>query len=120
MQSAAQTVDEFLAEIAPPWDAVATRLRALCRDGLVDCDEVMAYGMATYQRDGAALLAFTRQARYFSLYVSILEVLDAHRPALAGRSMGKGCVRFTRPEQVDWAVVASIVAATAASTSPPC
>ena len=26
MQSAAQTVDEFLAEIAPPWDAVATRL----------------------------------------------------------------------------------------------
>jgi hypothetical protein len=46
--------------------------------------------------------------------------MAAHRDRLAGLSVGKGCVRYRRPEQVDWDVVRSILEMTAATRGPIC
>jgi hypothetical protein len=80
----------------------------------------MAYGGATYARDGVIEIGFTKQVRYLSLYVLQREVLDAHRPLLAGTSMGKGCIRYTRPDRIDWDVVTSLLRAAFASRGEVC
>ncbi len=46
--------------------------------------------------------------------------MAAHRDRLAGLSVGKGCIRYRRPEQMDLDVVRSILQMTAATTDPVC
>jgi hypothetical protein len=46
--------------------------------------------------------------------------MAAHRPQLAGLNVGKGCIRYRRPDQVNFDVVHSMLAATAARTGPVC
>jgi hypothetical protein len=63
---------------------------------------------------------FEKRARYLSLYILNKSVLDAHREQLAGIGVGKGCIRYQRPEQVDWDVVTSLLADTSASDTEIC
>jgi hypothetical protein len=65
-------------------------------------------------------VSFARQARYLSLYILKQPVLDAHRAELHGLSVGKGCVRFRRPDDVDWEVVSALLAETCTSRSGIC
>jgi hypothetical protein len=46
--------------------------------------------------------------------------MAAHRERLAGLSVGKGCVRYRRPEQMDLDVLRSILELTAATRGPIC
>ena len=46
--------------------------------------------------------------------------MAAHRESLAGLDVGKGAVRYRRPEQFDEAVVRSILELTAATSGPIC
>ncbi len=62
-------------------------------DGYV---EVIDYRMPSYRRDGVTEVSFAKQARYLSLYLLKKPVLDAHRAALAGLDVGKGCLRYRR------------------------
>ena len=96
------------------------KLRAACRRELTGFTEETRYGIPAYSRDGEVELSFAARDRYLSLYVLRQPVLDAHRPELAGLDVGKGCIRFRRPDQVDWAVVASLMAGTLASAGDIC
>ena len=60
-------------------------------------------------------MAFGKQAHYLTLYILKQPVFDSHRIELAGLSLGKGCIRFRRPDQIDWDVVTSLLADTLAS-----
>jgi uncharacterized protein YdhG (YjbR/CyaY superfamily) len=101
-------------------DAVA-RLRNLCRERLVGFEEVFAYGMPGYRRAGGEVeIGFAAQKQYLSFYVTRTDVMAAHRDRLTGLSVGKGCIRYRRPEQIDWDVVASVLDMTAASEGHIC
>ena len=82
--------------------------------------ESMDYGVPAYVRDGEVEVAFANRKQYVSLFILRLDVVDAHRDRLTGLSIGKGCIRYRRPEQVDIDVVRSMLAATAESTGPVC
>ena len=69
----------------------------------------MAYGMPTYHLNGQPEVAFARQAKYFSIYIMKEEVLDVHRQDLQGLSLGKGCIRYQRPDQINWAVIRTLL-----------
>ena len=120
VQSRAVTVDEYLRGVDAPWVPVVAELRSLCRTILVGYAEVMAYGMPTYQRADTTEVAFARQVRHLSLYIAKPGVLDAHRHECRGLSVGKGCIRFTRPDQVDWDLVHALLTETVASPERPC
>jgi hypothetical protein len=79
----------------------------------------MSYEMPAYSRDGFTEIGWASQKRYISLYVLRGDVLDAHRGQLAHLSVGKGCIRYRNPAEVDFAVVRSILSAVAASRGPP-
>jgi uncharacterized protein YdhG (YjbR/CyaY superfamily) len=122
MASPDPAVDAYLAEVAGPRTAVTRELRDLCLEHLPGFTEVMRYGMPGYVRapDAEGEIGFAAQKQYLSLYVLRTDVLAAHRERLAGLSVGKGCIRYRRPEQLDRAVVRSLLEMTAATRGPIC
>ena len=120
MKSAATTVASYIEEQPAEWQPVLRKLRAACRRTLTGYTEAIAYGMPSYSRDGEVEVSFAKQAQYLSLYILKKPVFDAHRAELAGLSLGKGCIRYRRPDQIDWAVVASLLTETRDSTGEIC
>ena len=120
MDSDADAVDSYLAQVPADRRAVLRELRQTCDRVLVGFDEGMRYGMPTYSRDGVAEIAWASQKRYISLYVMRSDVLDAHREQLAGLDVGQGCIRYRSPAAVDFTVVRSMLAAVATSRGPVC
>lgn len=120
VRSAAKDVDAYLAEAPEERREVLARLRRLCRAELEGFDEVMAYGMPVYERGGAAEIAFAGQKQYISFYLMRSDVREAFEERLAGHDMGKACLRFRRPESVDFELVRDLLRATAAAPGEVC
>lgn len=121
MKSNATTVEGYLAEVPEEQRPALETLRELCLDELPGYAEGMRYGMPSYSRDGDAVeVAFAGQKKYISLYVLRESVMEANAHLLGGLSVGKGCIRFERPEQVDPAIVRPLLSGSAADTGPIC
>ncbi len=120
MSTPASSVDAYLAEASEPWASVLVRLRAACLKTLAGYEEVVAYGMPSYRSDGQVAIAFKKQARYLSLYVLKQAVLDRFRSELGHLNVGKGCVRFARPDQLDWELIDRLLEATVHDEAEPC
>jgi uncharacterized protein YdhG (YjbR/CyaY superfamily) len=120
MRSSATTVARYIEEQPSDWKPTLERLRAACRRELRGYSEAMQYGMPAYARDGQVEVTFAKQAHYLSLYILNQPVFEAHRDDLAGLSLGKGCIRYRRPDQIDWNVVVRLLADTHDSTSGVC
>jgi uncharacterized protein YdhG (YjbR/CyaY superfamily) len=112
VQSSARTVDEYIAEAPRERQAALELLRSSCREGLPGFAESMSYGMPSYARNDVVEVGFASQKRYISLYVLRPAALQASSARLAGLSVGKGCIRFRRPEQIDPELVRDLLAAT--------
>src|SRR5215471_7466091 len=115
MKSDAASVSSYIGEQPVEWQPTLRRLRAVCRRELRGYTETMTYGMPSYSRGGQIEAAFAKQARYLSLYILKQPVFEAHRAELAGLSLGKGCIRYRRAEQIDWDIVSKLMADTWAS-----
>jgi uncharacterized protein YdhG (YjbR/CyaY superfamily) len=120
VRSDADDVGTYLALAPEDRRAVLGEMRDACRALLAGFDESMRYGMPAYSRDGVAEVAWASQKRYISLYVMRTDVLGAHRSQLAGLDVGKGCIRYRRPAEVNFSVVRSMLTAVAASQGPVC
>jgi uncharacterized protein YdhG (YjbR/CyaY superfamily) len=114
VQSTAADVDGYLAELPEERREALTRLRELCRTELTGFTEVMAYGMPAYERNGTGEIAFASQKQYISFYLLRSDVRAAFADRLAGHDMGKGCLRFRKPERIDFDLVRDLLRATAA------
>jgi uncharacterized protein YdhG (YjbR/CyaY superfamily) len=109
VQSSASTVDAWLAEVPPERLDAISRLRALCNETLAGWEERMQWGMPGYGPPGEdSRVSFNSQKNYISVYPG-RDALDAHRGALKGASCGAGCVRFTKPEKIDFSVVEAML-----------
>jgi uncharacterized protein YdhG (YjbR/CyaY superfamily) len=120
MRSTAADVARYIAEQPKEWQPTLKTLRSACRTQLPGYTESMAYGMPSYARQGLIEVGFGKQARYLSLYILKQPVFEAHRAELAGLSLGKGCIRFRQPNQIDWSIVSSLLADTFTSTDQIC
>jgi uncharacterized protein YdhG (YjbR/CyaY superfamily) len=119
MKSEATTVEGYLADVPAERRQALETLRTLCLDELAGYEEGMQYGMPSYSRDGTAVeVAFASQKNYISLYVMRESVIEANTNLLDGLSVGKGCIRFKRPEQIDPTVVRPLLSGAAADTGP--
>lgn len=120
VQSEAADVHGYLAEVPEERRGVLAKMRRLCREELKEFDEVMAYGMPSYERDGAIEVAFASQKQYVSFYLMRSDVREVFEERLAGQEMGKGCLRFRQPENVDFDLVRDLLRATAAARGQIC
>ena len=112
MRSAARTAASYIDEQPEEWRPTLRKLRAACRRTLTGYTEGMAHGMPSYSHGGQVEVAFAKQTQHLSLYILKQPVFDAHRADLAGLSLGKGCIRYRQPDQINWRVVESLLADT--------
>ena len=114
VQSKAAMVDVYLATVEPkraPW---MTKVRETALANLPGFVEDMRYGMPTYSRADGRTFAFNSQKQYVSLYVAP-EVHQMNAEALSGLDAGKSCIRFRRPETIDFDLLAKLLRDTAAT-----
>ena len=119
MPSKAADVHAYIAEAPPERAEALNRLRDLARRVLTGYAEGMTYGMPTYARGGQAEFAFANQKSYLALYVMNQDAVAACAEGLAGHDMGKSCLRFRKPEAVDYALVERLLVATRDAPQPP-
>lgn len=122
MQSKAKTVTAYLDEVPTERKAGLVKVRELCLAALTTFTESMAYGMPSYSRNGEVEVAFASQKNYISLYILKQDVMNAYTEKLAGKgvSFGKGCIRYTKPERIDFEIVEQMLHAAEESKGPIC
>jgi hypothetical protein len=123
MQSTAPTVALYLEEAPTERKIALTRLRELCLSILTGCDERMQYGGPCYSRgSGEPEVGFASQIHFIALYILRNDVMDAYRELLKakGVSLGKGCIRYASPGEIDFALVEQLLKATRESSGAIC
>ena len=122
MQSSAKTVSAYLKEVPAERKAALKKLRDLCRLTLTDFKETMDYGGPCYSRDGVVEVGFASQKHFIGLYILRTDVMNAHKDQLKvkGVTFGKGAIRYSKPERIDFNVVESMLRATVESTGVVC
>jgi uncharacterized protein YdhG (YjbR/CyaY superfamily) len=120
VRSNAATVAQYIAEAPPARHGALTLLRRLCHEELSGFEEAMRYGMPSYLRGDAVEVAFASQKAYISLYILRQAALDENADRLAGLSIGKGCIRFRSPAQIDASTVRALLSATVTDSGAIC
>jgi len=101
-------VPAYLAELPEDRRPALKKVRNLCREILKDCEETMRFGMPCYQREGEMVAAFASQKRHVAIYVGPA-VLDAFAPRLGRTRVGRGCIRYAAPDQMDFDMLRKIL-----------
>lgn len=122
MQSTAKNVTDYLDEVPAERRAALTQLRDLCCASLTGFEESMQYGGPCYARNGEVEVGFASQKNFIGLYILRKDVMDAHRDLLKvkGVSLGKGCIRYSKPEKINFQVVEMMLKATLESPGVIC
>ena len=112
------SVDAYITAAAPDRAEALARIRELAGRTLTGFDESLSYGMPTYARGGQPQFAFASQKSGLSLYFMNMDAVAACADILAGQDMGKSCLRFRKPDKIDWNVVERLMAATHDAEGP--
>ena len=82
----------------------------------------MAYGGPSYSRNGEVEVGFASQKNFIGLYILRTDVMKTHRDQLKGKgvSIGKGAIRYSKPERINFEMVESMLRGTVESTGPVC
>jgi uncharacterized protein YdhG (YjbR/CyaY superfamily) len=123
VQSKAKTVAGYLAELPEERRAVVAQLRSLIRKAAPTAKEGMQYGMPCYSI-GELLCAVAAQKGHYSLYTDA-KAVEHFRSKLGKLSVGKGCIRFRKAEDVPLDVLSRIISMaasrrTSGKTVHPC
>jgi uncharacterized protein YdhG (YjbR/CyaY superfamily) len=118
MQSNPKDVTTYIQEAPAERRATLARLREMCHQYLPSLEETMDYMVPSYKRNGEVEVAFASQKYFIALYILRKSVIDAYRDQLKGQSIGKGCIRYTKPEKVDFTLVEKLLRDTEKAEGP--
>jgi uncharacterized protein YdhG (YjbR/CyaY superfamily) len=115
-------VTTYIKEVPAERQEALLKLRALCQELLTGFEETMDYGGPSYKRNGEVEVGFMSQKHYIGLYILRTDVMNAYRDLLKGKriNIGKGAIRYSKPERIDFRVVESMLRGTVESTGPIC
>ena len=119
MTGKAADVAAYIEETPAGQRAAIEQLRTLCRQNLTGYEECMEYGMPGYKRNGSLEFSFATQKQYIALYAKPVLVKE-FRGELGKAKVGKSCVRFHKPEDIDFAIVAKLLRRTEATPECAC
>ena len=119
VQSKAASVDDFMVEVSPDRRPALDRLRSLCRETFGAERELMAFGMPAYGDPKTPWIAFNSQKQHIALYAG-QGAIERFGDRLGGASCGKGCIRWRRPDRMDFDVIADILADVKARKASGC
>jgi len=120
MKSEAKSVDEYLTHAPEKRLDALNRIRELCLTHLPDHEETMVYNMPSYKRNNQVEVAFASQKQHICVYILIHEVMLNNEEGLKGLNHGKGCIRFSNPDKIDFDFIAKLINQTAESKTGIC
>lgn len=122
MQSKAQTVDDYLKEVPADRLNALIKLRELCLNELNGYAETMAYGGPCYEKNKIAEVGFASQKHFIGLYILKQDVMEKYKDQLKGKgiSTGKGCIRFSKPGNINFELVNKMLVETFNSDGTVC
>ena len=121
MKIQAESVDKYLQQVPEERKIALEQLRNLCLEIFDGYQESMEYGMPSYKEEQQEVeVAFASQKNYISLYVMKEEVFNAFRDDFSGLGLGKGCIRFRKPEQMDFSLIGRLLRASFESDAEIC
>lgn len=120
MQSKATTVDDYFLEIPPKRIPAMTNLRKLFRQELKGYEERMQYGGPCYVKNNIVEAGFATQKHFIGVYILKQDAFKKYIGELKGVSYGKGVMRFTKPEDINFGVVQKMLRATYESDKDIC
>ena len=122
MQSQAKDVTAYLEEVPTERRAALVQLRNQCLATLKGFEESMQYGGPCYSRNGEVEVGFASQKHFIGLYILRTDVMKTYQSQLKikGVSLGKGCIRYSKPEKIDFELVKKLLQATVESTGAVC
>jgi uncharacterized protein YdhG (YjbR/CyaY superfamily) len=122
MQSNAKDVITYIDEAPAERQEALAGLRDLCRVTLTGFEETMMYGNPAYSRNGVVEVGFASQKKFIGLYILRTDVMNAHKDQLKvkGVTFGKGAIRYSKPERIDFGVVEKMLRGTQESMGPVC
>jgi len=120
MISKARDVQSYVSEVPAERRRVIEKLRSLCRNTLEGYEECIEYGMPCYKRNGVLEVSFASQKQYIALYMLKKDVVDEFRSVLPAASIGKGCIRFKKPDAIDFDIVQKLLERNVESPTGPC
>jgi len=120
MKSEAKTVGDYLLEVPETRIQALNKLRQLCLKHLPKHEESMVYKMPSYKRDGQVEVAFASQKQHICVYILKHEVMLNNQEHLKGLNHGKGCIRFSNPDKIDYLLITDLLKQTIESDSQIC
>jgi len=122
MQSKAKDVTAYLEEVPAERKAALMEIRRHCFAVLKGFEESMLYGSPCYPRNGIVEVGFASQKHFIGLYILRTDVMKSHLELLKvkGISLGKGCIRYSKPEKIDFRIVQKMLKSVAESTGDVC
>lgn len=105
MQSKATTVTEYLKTVPADRLDVLIDLRDLCMRHLKGFKETMQYGMPSYSINDIVKVSWNSQKNYISLYILTDHLLEKFKDELKNIDYGKSCLRFKKPEDMDFDLI---------------
>ena len=110
MHSDAPTVAAYLKSLPDDSRQALAKLRTLIRKCASGADEKMQHGMPCYELNGL-LCAFAAQKNNLALYVCEPELVAKFKSRLGKVSVGKGCIRFRKIDDLSLAAVEELLRA---------
>lgn len=120
MKSEAKTISEYLKEVPPKRLSALNKIRSLCLGILSGYVESMAYKMPSYKLNNKVDVAFASQKQHICIYFLIHKVMLNNQDLLKGLNHGKGCIRYSNPNKIDFTIIEKLLKETVSSNDNPC
>ena len=120
MVSEAKNVTDYLKEVPEKRKKALQHIRKLFKEILIGYEESMSYKLPSYKWNGLPEAGFASQKNHICVYFAIHEVMLSNKELLKGLNHGKGCIRYSNPDKIDFEIIKKLLIATFKSTSKPC
>jgi uncharacterized protein YdhG (YjbR/CyaY superfamily) len=89
-----RAVDEYIAALPEPTQAVLRRARAVIHKAVPAAEETISYKMPTFRLHGRPLVHIAGWKEHWALYPASGHVVAALQAELTGHQVSKGTIRF--------------------------
>jgi uncharacterized protein YdhG (YjbR/CyaY superfamily) len=80
----------------------------------------MAYGGPTYKKDKGIEIGFSSQKNAIHFYCLVHRVMLNNKELLKGLNHGKGVIRYSNPDKINFELIRKILEDTVKSGEKPC
>jgi uncharacterized protein YdhG (YjbR/CyaY superfamily) len=110
---------DYLDQLPPERAAEGRRVLDLMAAELPDADRDVRWGIARFRLNGRDVVGLAVRGGFYSLYVPHGSAHAAFSSRLGKVDCGKGCIRYSRPEELDLDALRGLVRACRAACEAP-